>query len=75
MLAIKLLDGVVLTEPELEDQVAAGSQAAGACCDQPRDDVEAVVAAEQRDARLVVADFRLQRRAIAARRRTAGSRR
>ena len=41
MRAIELLDLDVLTEPELEDQIAAGPQAARRVGDQPRDEVEA----------------------------------
>ena len=52
----------VLAEAELEDEIAAGTEAARRLPDQPREEIEAVGAAEQRDRRLVIAHFGLQRR-------------
>src|SRR5262249_22261588 len=59
------LDGIRLTEADLEDEGAVLLQARRRLRDEAADDVEAVRACEERHRRLVIADLGLQTRAIA----------
>src|SRR5687768_8658833 len=58
-------DGGVLPESEFNNEPAAGRKARAGRRKQPPDRRQAVFAGEQRRVRLVVADFRRQRRQLA----------
>src|SRR5437667_12458251 len=60
----QLLDRCGLTETDLEHQRPARLQAMRSLLDEPPDHVEAVNTRKQRDRRLIIADFGLERRAI-----------
>src|ERR1700730_8298930 len=63
----QLAHGVGLAEAEFEDQQAAGFESPGRLIAEPPDDRQSVLPREEGDGRLMIAYFRLQRRAISFR--------